>query len=367
MAINDSGHGAPTAEEDRGKAHGGVRISVLDTSPIVSGSTARQALLATVDLAVAADALGYHRYWVPEHHSMRGVACSAPAVLVGHLANATRRIRVGAGGVLLPNHAPIVVAEQFGTLAALHPGRIDLGIGRALGGPRRAADAVRSETERTAKSFRRQITELLGYFDGASDDGVRAIPAIGNRPAIWILGSSAASARLAASLGLAYAFAHHLNPGEAVNAVRAHRALRRPPETAGPAPPALISVSVIAADTDERAEWLAGPLRLKLLSRAQGRRILLPRPEEAAAHPYTDADRVEIAERTKGVVVGSPETVRRRLQRLLDETGADELMVTTPVYDHADRRRSYELLGGIAPSLRSACGSPHVAEVDREV
>jgi luciferase family oxidoreductase group 1 len=327
-----------------------VRLSVLDTSPIVSGSTARQALLNTGDLAVLADELGYHRYWVPEHHSMRGVASSVPAVLAGHLADMTRRIRVGAGGVLLPNHPPIVVAEQFGTLAALHPGRIDLGIGRALGGPRRAANAVRSEPERTAKSFRQQIEELLAYFHPAENQDVRAIPAAENAPPIWILGSSAASARLAAALRLAYAFAHHLNPGEAVDAVRGYRHLSRcsrPPTTL----PAILSVSVIAAETDERAEWLAGPIRLKLLSRAHGQRILLPSPQEATTHPYTDADRAEIAARSGDILVGSPDTVRKHLQSLLDNTGADELMVTTPVHDHKDRRRSYELLSTIASSL----------------
>jgi luciferase family oxidoreductase group 1 len=330
----------------------GLRISVLDTSPIVRGSTARQALENTVDLAVLADELGYHRYWVPEHHGMRGVAGSAPAVLVGRLADATRRIRVGAGGVLLPNHAPIVVAEQFGTLAALHPGRIDLGLGRALGGPRRAAEAVRSERERTAKSFRQQIEELLGYFDPPDDRSVRAVPAEGNAPPIWILGSSAESARLVASLGLAYAFAHHLNPGDAADAIHTYREMFQPSAGRLAAPSAMVSASVIAADTDERAEWLAGPTRLKVLSRARGRRTLLPSPEEAAAYPYTDVDRAEIAVRSGTVLVGSPETVRRRLQSLLDSTGAGELMMTTPVYDHQDRRRSYELVSDIAPSLR---------------
>ncbi|MET7333644.1 MsnO8 family LLM class oxidoreductase [Nonomuraea sp. NPDC005650] len=171
-----------------------VRVSVLDTSPIVQGSTPRQALHNTVDLAILADTLGYHRYWVPEHHSMRGVASSAPAVLIGHLANATRRLRVGAGGVLLPNHAPIVVAEQFGTLAALHPGRIDLGLGRAPGGSKPAADAVRPEKERTAKPFRRQLDELLDYLNPREDAQVKAIPVLGgNAPPVWLLGSSTAS------------------------------------------------------------------------------------------------------------------------------------------------------------------------------
>jgi len=332
-----------------------VRLSVLDTSPIVAGSDARTALANTVDLAVLADELGCHRYWVPEHHGMRGVASAAPAVLAGRLADATRRIRVGAGGVLLPNHAPIVVAEQFGTLAALHPGRVDLGLGRAPGGSRRAADAVRSERERTAKGFEQQVAELLGYFDPDGDEAVRAVPAVGNAPEVWILGSSTASARLAGSLGLAYAFAHHLNPGDAVAALRTYRAGFRPAPGRTCAPASLLSVSVIAADTDEHAERLAGPTRLKVLSRLRGRRILLPSPEDAAAYPYTDADRAEIAARAGGVLTGSPDTLRSRLRDLLDRTGAGagagELMVTTPVYAHADRRRSYELLAGVAATL----------------
>ncbi|HEY3686062.1 MAG TPA: LLM class flavin-dependent oxidoreductase [Streptosporangiaceae bacterium] len=331
----------------------GPRVSVLDTSPIVAGSTARAALENTVDLAVLADALGYHRYWVPEHHGMRGVASAAPAVVAGRLADATGRIRVGAGGVLLPNHAPLVVAEQFGTLEALHPGRIDLGLGRAPGGSRRAVDAVRSAHERTAKGFDQQVAELLGYFAPAGDpddDRVRAVPAAGNAPPVWILGSSPASAHLAASLGLAYAYAHHLNPADAADALRAYRAGHRP-RPGGGAPATLVSVSVIAADTDERAEWLAGPTRLKVLSRLRGNRILLPSPEDAAAYPYTAADRTEIAARSGGVLTGSPATLRGHLRALLAATGTDELMVTTPVYDHADRRRSYELVAEIAAAL----------------
>jgi luciferase family oxidoreductase group 1 len=313
-----------------------VRLSVLDTSPIVAGSTPRQALANTVDLAVLADGLGYHRYWVPEHHGMRGVASSAPAVLVGHLANVTRRLRVGAGGVLLPNHAPIVVAEQFGTLAALHPGRIDLGIGRAPGGPAAVVDAVRPV--RSAKSFRQQVEELSAYFDPAE---TKAIPVLGgNVPPMWLLGSTTASAELAGELGLPYAFAHHLNPVGAAEAMRVYRDRAAAPVT-------LVSVSVIAAEDDERAEWLAGSTRLKVLSRVRGNRILLPSPEEAAAYPYTDSDRAEIAARSGAVVVGGPETVAKQLRKVLDDTGTDELMVTTPLYYHADRRRSYELVAAL--------------------
>ncbi|WP_326835516.1 LLM class flavin-dependent oxidoreductase [Amycolatopsis rhabdoformis] len=318
-----------------------MRVSVLDTSPIVEGSTAREALRRTVDLAVLAEDLGYHRYWVPEHHGMRGVASSAPAVVVGQIAAETSRIRVGAGGVLLPNHAPIVVAEQFGTLAAFHPGRIDLGLGRAPGGPRAAVAAVRGSADRAAEPFAEQVKDLLAYFAG--DRPVPAVPAIGNVPDVWVLGSSAAGARTAAGLGLPYAYAHHLNAREAVEALAEYRRIT--------VRPTLLSVAVIAADTDVHAAWLAGPARLKALSRHRGRRILLPDPETAAVG-LSDADPEEITAHSDHLVAGSPETVQDRLQGLLDRAGPHELMITTPVFDHADRRRSYELVAEVAQRLR---------------
>lgn len=327
-----------------------VRLSVLDTSPIVQGATARQALHNTLDLARLADELGLHRYWVPEHHGMSGVASAAPAVLVARIAAETRRIRVGAGGVLLPHHSPLVVAEQFGTLEALHPGRIDLGLGRAPGGPARAAEAVRGGA--APATFADKLHELLGHFDPPDGEKPLAVPAVGNRPPVWILGSSPASAELAATLGLPYAFAHHLNP-DGLDAVRVYRDAFRP-SAACPAPRIVVSVSVIAADTDERADWLAGPTRLKALARRRGRPVRLPSPQDAAAHPWTDAEREEIAARSRGVVVGSPDTVRAELRALVDATGADELMVRTLVHDHADRRRSYELLSELDIPVREA-------------
>jgi luciferase family oxidoreductase group 1 len=325
----------------------GVPLSVLDTSPIVQGSTAAVALRNTVGLAQLADRLGYHRYWVPEHHSMRGVASAAPAVVVGQIAASTRTIRVGAGGVLLANHAPLVVAEQFGTLEAFHPGRIDLGIGRALGGPKLAAAAVRSATERTASSFAEQLSELIGYFDPALDRPVQAIPAVGNAPPVWLLGSSDFSAKLAGSLGLPYAFAYHLRPDGIGSALRLYRDSFRASDIR-PEPYALVSVPVIVAETDEHARWLAGPNRLKVFSRGLGSRILLPTPQEADGYRYTPEDLVQLEERFASEIVGSPSTVHKRLGQLLDEYAMDELMVSTKVYDEADRRRSYELLAGLA-------------------
>lgn len=298
----------------------GIRLSVLDTSPIVQGSTPREALHNTADLAELAEELGFHRYWVPEHHGMRGVASSAPAVLVGHLATLTSRLRIGSGGVLLPNHPPLVVAEQFGTLAALHPDRIDLGVGRAPGG----APGVVSSLRRTSAPYRTQLEELQALLDPA--DTVAVPVKGGNVPELWLLGSSPSTAELAASLGMPFAFARHLSPDQTCKAD-------------------LVSVSVIAADSDERAEWLAGPIRTKVRSRAEGNRILLPSPEDAAAHPNPDDGRV---------LVGGPAAITRRLQAVLDETGTEELMITTPIYHHADRRRSYEVVAAIAADLRPA-------------
>ncbi|MCE3552237.1 LLM class flavin-dependent oxidoreductase [Pseudonocardia sp. RS11V-5] len=312
-----------------------VPLSVLDTSPIVAGSTAAEALHRTLDLARLVDDLGYHRYWVPEHHGMRGVACAATAVVVGRIAAATTRIRVGSGGVLLPNHAPLVVAEQFGTLEIFHLGRIDLGVGRALGGRRPVVDLVRGEQSRTAFPFREQLAQLLDHFRSGP-----AVPAVGHRPEVWLLGSSRTSAELAGALGLPYAFAAHLNPAGAAEAVGTYRTA-----FVGAAPRVLLGVPVIAADTDARAEWLAASIALKVLDRARGERRLLPTAEEANAYPYTAEDRAVIRERLAGHVVGSAATVQDALQRLVDDTGADELMITTPVHDHIARRRSYEICG----------------------
>lgn len=300
----------------------GLRLSVLDTSPIVQGSTPREALRNTVDLAELAEELGFHRYWVPEHHGMRGVASAAPAVLVGHLATATERLRVGSGGVLLPNHPPLVVAEQFGTLAALHPGRIDLGVGRAPGG----APHVVSSLRRTDRPYREQLEELKALLDPAD---TAAVPVRGgNAPELWLLGSSPGTSALAAEIGVPFAFARHLSPGQACAAD-------------------LVSVSVIAADDDERAEWLAGPIRTKVRSRGEGNRILLPSPE--GLDPVADDGRV---------LVGGPETITRKLQAVLDETATSELMITSPIYHHADRRRSYELVAAIAGALRPGLAAP---------
>ncbi|MEV4731890.1 LLM class flavin-dependent oxidoreductase [Saccharopolyspora sp. NPDC049426] len=329
---------------------GGVRLSVLDTAPIVEGSSARQALHNTVDLARLADTLGYHRYWVPEHHSMRGVASAAPAVLVGRLAEATRSIRVGSGGVLLPNHSPLIVAEQFGTLEALYPGRIDLGLGRALGGPPRVA-SVMGRTGQGHRDFAEQLRELLAYFDEPEPEPgtVTAVPAVGNRPQPWILGTGTASAELAGAFGFPYAAAHHLN-ADCIEVLKRYRETFQP-SASTPTPRAIVSVSVIVADSDSRAEWLAGSTRLKILSRLKGSRIRLPSPEHAAQVHYTAEERATIDLHTRGLIAGGPQAVCQMLDVLIKQFSPDEILVTTPVFDPVDRCRSYELLAESLPLL----------------
>ncbi|WP_215542430.1 LLM class flavin-dependent oxidoreductase [Amycolatopsis sp. CA-230715] len=325
-----------------------VRLSVLDLSPVESGSDAGAALRNTIDLARNAERLGYHRYWVAEHHNMPGIASSATAVLIGHVATATEKIRVGSGGIMLPNHAPIIVAEQFGMLEAFHPGRIDLGIGRAPGTDQRTAIALRgSGAALSADAFPQQLTELMAYFEPEEGRAVRAVPAEGNKPPFWLLGSSGFSAQLAGMLGLPFAFAHHFSAENTEPALQLYRDSFRPSAVLDE-PYVMLGASVVCAETDEKARWLAAPSALSFLSLRRGRPIPLPTPQEAADYPYTEIDEAFIAERMSSNIVGSPETVHKGLDRLVSDTGADEVMVTTMVHGHADRVRSYELVAELA-------------------
>ncbi|WP_370943699.1 LLM class flavin-dependent oxidoreductase [Amycolatopsis sp. cg5] len=322
-----------------------VPLSVLDLAPIVNGSDAGAALRNTVALSKHVEGLGYHRYWLAEHHNMPGIASSATSVLIGQVAAATSTMRVGSGGVMLPNHASLVIAEQFGTLEALHPGRIDLGIGRAPGSDQRTAMALRGPGGLSAENFPQQLTELIEYFE-VSDKPVRAAVAEGNKPPIWLLGSSGFSARLAGQLGLPFSFAHHFAPDNTLAAVQLYRDSFRPSEVLD-APYVMLGASVIAADSDEHARYLAGPSGLTFLSLRRGRPIPLPTPEEAAAYPYTDMDRMFVEDRFASSIIGSPETVQKGLETLLSDTDADELMITTMVHAHADRVHSYDLVAGL--------------------
>ncbi|WP_173426386.1 LLM class flavin-dependent oxidoreductase [Amycolatopsis orientalis] len=324
-----------------------IPLSVLDLSPVVAGGGVGDSLRNTLDLARRTEALGYHRYWLAEHHNMPGIASSATAVMIGQVAAATERIRVGSGGVMLPNHAPLVVAEQFGTLEAFHPGRIDLGIGRAPGTDQRTALALRGPGGLTAENFPQQFAELLAYFEHSDQRAVNAVTAEGNKPPVWLLGSSGFSARMAGELGLPFSFAHHFSAENTLPAVALYRDSFKPSDVLDE-PYVMLGVSVIAAETDERAQYLAGPSSLTFLSLRKGRPIPLPTPEEAAAYPYTDIERVFIEDRASSSVIGSPETVHKGLETLLADTDANELMITTMVHDQADRVRSYELVANLA-------------------
>jgi luciferase family oxidoreductase group 1 len=329
-----------------------VPLSVLDLSPVAAGTTSAQALAYTTELARRVEELGYRRLWVAEHHNMPAIASSAPAVLIAHLAAATSTIRVGSGGVMLPNHAPLVVAEQFGTLEALHPGRIDLGIGRAPGTDQLTALALRRTIEGlSAEGFPAELADLIGLFSGEADGRITATPGRGDMPAIWLLGSSGYSAQLAGLLGLPFSFAHHFSSANTVPALSLYRRNFRPSRWLQQ-PCAMVAVSAICADTDERAQWLSGPAALSFVRMRAGKPQPLATPEEAAAYPYTEAERQHAAERFASQAVGSPDTVRTRLTDLLQRTQADELMLTTMVYDIADRIRSFELIAEkVAPAL----------------
>jgi luciferase family oxidoreductase group 1 len=321
-----------------------VPLSVLDLAPVAAGTTSGQALRHTTELAQRAEALGYRRFWVAEHHNMPAIASSAPAVLIAHLAGATSTIRVGSGGVMLPNHPPLVVAEQFGTLEALHPGRIDLGIGRAPGTDQLTALALRRTMKGlSAEQFPQELTDLMDLFAGAPDARITAHPGAGDQPAIWLLGSSGYSAQLAGLLGLPFSFAHHFSSANTEPALALYREYFRPSRWLSE-PYAMVAVNAICADTDERAQWLAGPAALSFLQLRAGAPQPLATPDEAAAYPYTEQERQFAADRATGQAIGSPETVSRQLSDLLARTQANELMLTALVYDVADRIRSLELI-----------------------
>ncbi len=339
-----------------------VPLSVLDLCPVPTGESSGEALRRSVDLAQHAERWGFTRYWVAEHHSMPGIASSAPAVLAGQIASATSAIRVGSGGVMLPNHAPLAVAEQFGTLEAMHPGRIDLGIGRAPGTDRVTARALRRHPDGLpAADFADQLGELRAYFTGQragdfSPGQVRAIPAEGNEPAVWLLGSTGYSAELAGLLGLPFAFAYHFSAANVRPALALYRKVFRPSERL-PQPYCLVSVSVVCAEDGAAADWLHGSARLSSLRLRAGRPSTLPSPEEAAQRQYSAAEHAVIAEATGSHIVGDPDTVIDSLEGLVASTGADEVMVTTSAFAHADRLASYELLARAAPDRVSA-GDP---------
>jgi luciferase family oxidoreductase group 1 len=339
-----------------------MRLSVLDLAPVPSGVSAGVALRNSIDLARHVERLGYFRYWVAEHHNMPGIASSAPAVLIGHIASATSTLRVGSGGVMLENHAPLAVAEQFGMLEAFHPGRIDLGIGRAPGTDQLTAAALRRSAEISADGFPENLGELIAFFHGTFPadhpySRITAVPARNNVPDLWLLGSSGYSAQVAGMLGLPFAFAHHFSPANTLPALELYRSRFRPSAYLSE-PYVLVAVQVVCADSDEEALRLAEPSALSFVKLRQGHPGQLPSPEEVAAYPYTDFEREAIRQRQADQVMGSPETVRRGLTELQARTNADELMLTTVVYDHADRLRSYELV--MAAMADASASASHI-------
>lgn len=322
-----------------------VPLSVLDLAPIGSGYTASDSLRASTELAKAAERLGYVRHWFAEHHGMPNIASSSPEVLIGHIASSTDRIRVGSGGIMLPNHAPLRIAEAFHTLEALHPGRIDLGIGRAPGADRRATMALRPFDP---EHYPQQLDELLSlsrgdFPDGHPFHGVRAVPADVTLPPVWLLGSSGGSARLAGSLGTGYSFARHFSPAPPGPALQAYRDAFEPSERF-PEPHVILAVSVVCADTDEEAERLASTLYLTGVRIKRQEFAPLPSPEEALAYEYTPAEQALVEKQRARHFVGSPITVLEGIEVLAEETAADEIMVTSMIHGHAERLRSYELV-----------------------
>ena len=327
-----------------------VALSLHELATVVAGATPVQALAEATRMAQVAEQAGLSRVWVAEHHGMPGVASAAPAVLAAHLAAVTTTIRVGSGGVMLPNHAPLVVAEQFGTLEALHPGRIDLGIGRAPGtDPVTAAALGRGDATR----FPDDLVELIGYFTGANAQ--MAMPGRGPLPEIWLLGSSTYSAHLAGLLGLPFSFAYHFSPEPLMAALAAYREAFRPSAVLD-APRVMLGVAVVCAPDDDEAAWLAGPSRLSTLFLRQGRPAQLASPEEAAAYPYTPADAALIAHACATHIVGRPERVAEELAALVERTGADELMLGARLHGIEDRARSVALAAeavGLTPRVAS--------------
>lgn len=322
-----------------------IPLSVLDLAPVPSGTTAAEAIRRTVELARHAEKLGYVRYWFAEHHGLAAIASSSPEILIEHVASATATIRVGSGGIMLPNHAPLRIAEAFHTLEALHPNRIDLGIGRAPGTDPATSRALRPFD---AEQFPEQLMELVGLSSGSFAEGhpfhnVTVVPTGVPLPPIWLLGSSGASARLAGQAGMGYSFASHFSPTPAPPAMRAYRESFRP-SPQFPKPHAILAVSVVCAETEERAEYLAASGQLSFVRVRRGEFAPLPSPEEALAYEYTPEDRA-IAEGWRQLVfIGTPDAVKRGIADLAAAATADEVMVMTMIHDHPSRLRSYELL-----------------------
>jgi len=330
-----------------------IPFSVLDLSPIVEGGVAATALHNTLDLARHAERLGYRRFWIAEHHNMPGIASAATAVVIGYVANGTSTIRVGSGGIMLPNHSPLVIAEQFGTLESLYPGRIDLGLGRAPGSDQRTAQALRRSRYDTADTFPDDVVELQRYFDDPSPGrAVLAIPGVGLRVPLWLLGSSLYSAQLAAALGLPFAFASHFAPDLLEQALDLYRTRFKPSATLK-RPYAAAAVPIFAADTEMGAARLFTSLQQAFLNLHRGMAGPLPLPVDSMEGRWSAAEKAGVDRAFAEAIVGTPETVKEGIASFLQRTAVDELIVTAMIHDHQARVRSFELVAGVRAQLES--------------
>jgi luciferase family oxidoreductase group 1 len=325
-----------------------IPFSILDLAPILKDSTAAQAFRNTLDLARHAETWDYKRYWLAEHHSMPGIASAATAVVIGYVAGGTSTIRVGAGGVMLPNHAPLVIAEQFGTLESLYPGRIDLGLGRAPGTDQQTARALRRELGNSDDQFPRDVLELQHYFQTAvPGQVVRAVPGAGLNVPIWLLGSSFFSAQLAGLLGLPYAFASHFAPDDLMAALEIYRSKFRP-SAALQNPYAMAGIGVFAAETDREAELLFTSVQQQFINLRRGQPGPLNPPLKSTDGLWTDQERHGVAHALSESVIGSPAKVEAGIAAFINKTGVDELMVTGHIFDHTARLRSFEIVAQVA-------------------
>ncbi|MCC8437396.1 LLM class flavin-dependent oxidoreductase [Brevibacillus sp. M2.1A] len=326
-----------------------IPLSVLDLAPITEGSNAAESYKNSLNLAQQVEKWGFTRYWLAEHHAMPSVASSATSVLIGYIAGGTSKIRVGSGGIMLPNHAPLVIAEQFGTLESLYPGRIDLGLGRAPGADQRTARALRRDLRVGGEDFPELLEELREYLRPRTDESasaIRAIPGEGLNIPIWLLGSSDFSARLAGMLGLPFAFAGHFSPNFTLPALQTYRHCFRPSEVLDQ-PYAMVGVNVMAADTDELANRLATSHYQAFLNLVRGDLKPIQPPVDNMDELWSEFEKLSVQAQLRSSIIGSPVTVKSKLQELLDATGADELMITTQMYHHADRVRSFEIVADV--------------------
>ena len=330
-----------------------IPFSILDLSPIVEGSSAAASFRNTLDLAQHGERWGYKRLWLAEHHGMPGIASAATAVLMAHVAAGTTTIRIGAGGIMLPNHAPLVIAEQFGTLESLHPGRIDLGLGRAPGSDQATARALRRNLASDADEFPQDVLELMDYLSDEPKQRVRAVPGTGLKVPVWILGSSLFGAQLAAHLGLPFAFASHFAPAQMMQAIALYRANFKPSAQLDK-PYVMLGFGVFAADTDEQARFLATSTQMAFVNLRSGRPAPLPPPLAGYLEQLGPQEKTLLDTTLSCSAIGSAATVAGKLQDFIAATGADELMITAQIFEHAHRLRSYQITADIHKALAAA-------------